>query len=62
LGKYTEGDLQMVIMTRGDRVITASAGDVLENTYRLERIEPNTVVFTYLPLGSSQSLSTGGSQ
>lgn len=62
LGKYTEGDLNLVIMTFGSRVITASVGEVIDKTYRVERIEPSNVVLTYLPLGSSQSLSTGGPQ
>jgi hypothetical protein len=62
LGKYLEGDVQLVILTQGNRVLTASPGDVLEKTYRIERIEASNVVFTYLPLGTSQTLSTGSSQ
>jgi hypothetical protein len=60
LGKYSEGDLQLVILSRGNRVITASRGDVLENMYRIDRIEANNVIFTYLPLNTSQTLATGG--
>jgi hypothetical protein len=52
----------LVILTQGNRVLTASPGDVLEKTYRIERIEASNVVFTYLPLGTSQTLSTGSSQ
>lgn len=62
MGKFEQGDSQVVIMTRGNRVVTASQGDVLENLYRVDRIEASKVTFTYLPLGTSQSLSTGGSQ
>jgi hypothetical protein len=51
-----------VILTRGNRVVTAEAGDVLEKVYKIERIEANKVTLTYLPLGTTQSLSTGGSQ
>jgi hypothetical protein len=43
-------------------VVTAAQGDVLENTYRIDRIETSKVTFTYLPLGTSQSLSTGSAQ
>lgn len=60
LGKYSEGDLQLVILSRGNRVVTASKGDVLENIYRIDRIEANNVIFTYLPLNTSQTLATGG--
>lgn len=59
LGKYSEGDLQLVILSRGNRVVTASSGDVLENMYRIDRIETNNVIFTYLPLSISQTLVTG---
>jgi hypothetical protein len=62
LGKYLEGNLQLVILNQGNRVLTASPGDVIEKIYRIERIEASNVVFTYLPLGTSQSLSTGSSQ
>jgi hypothetical protein len=62
LGKYLEGDTQLVILSQGNRVLTASPGEMLEKIYRIERIEANNVVFTYLPLGTSQTLSTGSSQ
>jgi hypothetical protein len=62
LGKYLEGDLQLVILTQGNRVLTVSPGEVIEKNYRIERIEATNVVFTYLPLSISQSLSTGSSQ
>jgi hypothetical protein len=62
LGKYAEGSLQVVILTRGGRVITASQGDVLDSVYRVDRIEPATIQMTYLPMNIPQSLSTGGAQ
>lgn len=62
MGRFDQGDTQLVILTKGNRVITASQGDVLEKTYRIDRIEASKVTFIYLPLGTSQSLSTGGSQ
>lgn len=62
MGKFEQGDTLVVILTRGNRVLTASAGETLENVYRIERIEASKVTFTYLPLGTLQSLSTGGSQ
>jgi hypothetical protein len=52
----------VVILLRGNRVITASKGDVLENAYRIDQIEPSSVQFMYLPLGIPQSLSTGSTQ
>jgi hypothetical protein len=62
MGRFEQGDTNLVILTRGNRVITAAKGDVLENTYRIDRIEASKVTFTYMPLGTSQSLSTGSAQ
>jgi hypothetical protein len=61
LGKYSEGTVQLVILARGNRVITAAQGEVLDNQYRIDKIEPN-VQLMYLPLGIPQTLSTGSSQ
>jgi hypothetical protein len=62
MGRFEQGDTNLVILTRGNRVITAAQGDVLENTYRIDRIEASKVTFIYLPLGTSQSLPTGSAQ
>jgi hypothetical protein len=61
LGKYTEGSVQLLILSRGNRVITAGQGDVVDNQYRIERIDPNSAQLMYLPLGIPQTLSTGSS-
>jgi hypothetical protein len=60
LGKYSEGGMHLAILAKGNRVITAAPGELLENTYRLERIDSSSILFTYLPLGTTQTLSTGG--
>jgi len=62
MGTFEQGDTRLLILSRGNRVLTVAAGDVLENTYKVERIEASKVTFTYLPLGTSQTLATGGSQ
>lgn len=62
MGRFEQGDTQMVMLTRGNRVLTASQGDVLENTYRIDRIETSKVTITYLPLGTTQFLPTGSTQ
>ena len=59
MGKLEQGETHVVILNKGNRVVTVSLGDVLENTYKVESIEASKVTFTYLPLGISQSLSTG---
>lgn len=62
LGKYIEGSTELLVLTRGNRVITAAKGDVLDNQYRIERIDPSAVQILYLPLNQPQTLPTGSSQ
>jgi hypothetical protein len=58
LGRYQDAGL-IIMLVRGDRVYTVSEGDVIENTYRIERVSAGTVELTYLPLNIRQTLSTG---
>lgn len=62
MGQFEQGDTRLVILNRGNRVLTAAAGDVLDNTYRIDSLDTAKVMLTYLPLGISQTLSTGGTQ
>ncbi len=62
LGRYTEGDTKLIILSRGNRVITAKEGDILDKQYLIERIDASTAQLKYLPLGIPQTLATGGSQ
>lgn len=61
LGRYGEADSRIVVLSRGDRVYTVKVGDVIENTYRIEKFTPGMVNFTYLPLNITQSMRTGDS-
>ncbi|MFO1270724.1 MAG: hypothetical protein U1F50_03420 [Rubrivivax sp.] len=48
-------------LARGDTLLIVAAGDVIENnTYRVEKLLPSGVVFTYLPLGRQQTLNAPG--
>ncbi len=62
MGRFEQDGSKLVILTRGNRVVTAAQGDVLEKTYRIDRIEASKVTMTYLPLGSTQFLPTGSAQ
>ncbi len=59
MGKYIEDGVTQVILTRGNRVISGVPGDVIETNYRIERIDANAIVLTYLPLHTTQSVPTG---
>jgi hypothetical protein len=59
LGRYGDSDTRTVILTKGDKVYTVTAGETIENTYRIEKFSPGVVNLTYLPLNIVQSLRTG---
>jgi hypothetical protein len=59
LGRYGDTASRIVILTKGDRVYTVSVGDVIENTYRLEKLTPGMVYMTHLPTSTEQVLRTG---
>lgn len=58
LGRYQDAAL-VIMLVKGDRVYTVSEGDVIENTYRVERVSAGMVEMTYLPLNIRQTISTG---
>lgn len=59
LGRYGDTATRIIILSKGDHVYTVSVGDVIENTYRVEKFTPGMVNLTYLPLNIEQSLPTG---
>jgi hypothetical protein len=50
----------IVYLTRGDMVYTISAGDVIDERYRLEAISERQLVFVYLPMKAQQVLIIPG--
>lgn len=59
LGRYGDTASRMVVLAKGDRVYTVAVGEVIENTYRVEKYTYGTVNLTYLPLNIEQHLPTG---
>lgn len=59
IGKKLEGETWEIYLTRGDQTFVAREGEVLEGTYRVDKIQPPSLTMTYLPLGQVQSLSIG---
>lgn len=59
LGRYEDAPTRLVILVNGERMYTVAEGDVIENTYRIERVTAGQVELTYLPLNIKQTLSTG---
>lgn len=61
LGKLDDSQRVRVFLLRGETIFTVSVGDVIEGTYRVERISGTEMTLVYLPLNSTQSLSVGSS-
>ena len=60
MGRYEEGGARIILLVRGERIYTVSEGDVIDNTYRVERLTAGQLELTYLPLNIKQTISTGG--
>ncbi len=59
IGRYGDTASRTVVLAKGDRVYTVAVGEVIENTYRVEKFTLGTVNLTYLPLNIEQHLPTG---
>ncbi len=53
-------DQSFVLCTKCDTVGRIQPGDSVMGVYRLDKLSPDMLMFTYLPLNQQQSLSTGG--
>ncbi len=60
LGKYQDQTKLVVMLANGPKLYTVSRGEVIDGTYRVERITEEVVELVYLPLNITQSLSTAG--
>jgi hypothetical protein len=59
MGKVVEDGTETVFLTRDDRSYAVKSGETLDGVYRVEKIAPSSVTFTYLPLRQRQQLATG---
>jgi len=57
MGRMIDAERLTVFLVKEDRVLMASEGDVIDDTYRLEKIEPRRLTFQYLPLDTMQALA-----
>lgn len=59
IGRIDEGKLTRVFLVRGDNVLSASEGETIDNTYRIDAIRGAQMSITYLPLNVVQLMSIG---
>ena len=57
LGKLIEAGKLRVFLSKEGHLYTVAAGQTLENLYKVERVSEEAVTFTYLPMGTSQTLA-----
>ncbi|MEE4462878.1 hypothetical protein V2S84_12350 [Azotobacter chroococcum] len=59
IGRLDDSVRLRVFLLRGDRLHTVQAGDVIDGTYRVEKVAADELTFVYLPLKQTQTLSVG---
>lgn len=59
MGKLVDGDAVTLFLAIGNQDYSVSLNDVLNNTYRVDQINADSAVFTYLPLNTRQTLHIG---
>ena len=61
-GSVADGNGLMVVFTKQNQDFVLRVGDVLEQTYRVDAIDAQSVALTYLPLGLAQLVPMGASK
>ncbi|MOA58148.1 hypothetical protein D3C78_1824860 [compost metagenome] len=59
VGRLGDRDDLQVFLQSGEKLYVVRQGDVIDNTYRLDRVSANELDLVYLPLHQSQTLSVG---
>jgi hypothetical protein len=59
LGRYGDGQVQSVMLAKGERLYLARPGDTIDGAYRIDAVTAQSVELTYLPMQLKQSLGTG---
>ena len=60
VGKLIEDGKPMVFVSKQQKNFMLKGSEVIEGTYRVDRVESGQVVFTYLPLAAEQVMIIGG--
>ena len=56
-GRMIDGDQVILFLTKNGKQYTVKAGDVIDDTYRLEKVANTSAVLTYLPMNIQQTLT-----
>jgi len=58
-GRYTEDNNVTIFLIEGKQMHKVKQGEIINGTYKVEKIEQASISLTYLPLGATQILPTG---
>ncbi|MFJ2985358.1 MULTISPECIES: hypothetical protein [unclassified Pseudomonas] len=59
IGRIGDRDDLQIFLQSGEKLYVVRQGDVIDDTYRLDRVSANELDLVYLPLHQSQTLSVG---
>lgn len=59
MGRMIENGTTTLYLSRQDQSYSVKLNDVLENNYRVDKIDNDQVIFTYLPLNTQQVMYIG---
>ncbi|WP_258911164.1 hypothetical protein [Pseudomonas putida] len=59
IGRMGNDDDLQIFLQSGEKLYVVRQGDVIEDTYRLDRVSASELSLVYLPLHQSQTLSVG---
>ncbi|MBF8745186.1 hypothetical protein E2H86_01715 [Pseudomonas putida] len=59
VGRMGDRDDLQIFLQSGEKLYVVRQGDVIDDTYRLDRVSANELDLVYLPLHQSQTLSVG---
>jgi hypothetical protein len=60
IGKMVEENKIIVFVAKTDKHYSLKGGEIIEGLYAVKTIEPQKVVFNYIPLSIEQTLNIGG--
>ncbi|MNF50720.1 hypothetical protein D3C84_320220 [compost metagenome] len=59
IGKLDDRQQLQVFLMRGEQVLVVREGDLIDKTYKVQRIDAERMTLVYLPLDIAQSLAVG---
>lgn len=59
MGKLENGGATTVFLIQGDRNLVVKEGEVIDQTYRVDRVTSTDITLVYLPLGQRQVMALG---